>query len=240
MDHYLITSGGTKVPIDEVRHVGNMSSGKFGAEIAQEALRDGHRVTFLCAKGSVRPDRVTLNIGDPDMPRDIGKVLWDTSYIAACRDRLAVVEYHDFADYAEKLQHILRQTKPAVTVLTAAVSDYGMPPTGGKISSDKDEITFTMTRLPKLISQIKIWCPSTYLVGFKLLVDATPEKMADAAAKQIATARSDLVVANDLREIKQGKHVLYLFRPNGKNVDVRVNLARNLIRILDDRDGDNQ
>ena len=34
----LITSGGTKVPIDTVRHIGNMSSGTFGAKIAFQLL----------------------------------------------------------------------------------------------------------------------------------------------------------------------------------------------------------
>jgi phosphopantothenoylcysteine synthetase/decarboxylase len=30
----LITSGGTKVPIDSVRHIGNFSTGRYGSEIA--------------------------------------------------------------------------------------------------------------------------------------------------------------------------------------------------------------
>ena len=38
----LITSGGTKVPIDTVRHIGNMSSGTFGAKIAFQLLELGH------------------------------------------------------------------------------------------------------------------------------------------------------------------------------------------------------
>jgi phosphopantothenoylcysteine synthetase/decarboxylase len=34
----LITSGGTKVPIDGVRDITNMSHGNFGAKIAREFL----------------------------------------------------------------------------------------------------------------------------------------------------------------------------------------------------------
>jgi len=48
----LITSGGTKVKIDDVRHIGNMSTGKFGTEIARECLLAGHDVTLLRAKNS--------------------------------------------------------------------------------------------------------------------------------------------------------------------------------------------
>ena len=52
----LITSGGTKVYIDEVRHVGNMSSGRFGADLAREALRLGHTVIFLYATVAAEKD----------------------------------------------------------------------------------------------------------------------------------------------------------------------------------------
>ncbi len=38
----LITSGGTKIKTDSVRHIGNMSSGAFGAKIALEALKANH------------------------------------------------------------------------------------------------------------------------------------------------------------------------------------------------------
>jgi phosphopantothenoylcysteine synthetase/decarboxylase len=40
----LITSGGTKIPIDTVRDITNMSTGTFGTKIAEECLRKGHDV----------------------------------------------------------------------------------------------------------------------------------------------------------------------------------------------------
>ena len=38
----LITSGGTKVMIDGVRHISNMSKGTFGSAICKSFLEKGH------------------------------------------------------------------------------------------------------------------------------------------------------------------------------------------------------
>jgi hypothetical protein len=218
MSTILITSGGTKVHIDEVRHVGNMSSGRFGADLAREALKKGHTVIFIYAKGSVRPDQVILDLRggstdyrDRTLMSDVAKVLGDYKYLEAVQKNLFMVEYRDFDEYAAVLQKWLVKAKPDVTMLAAAVSDYGMPPVGGKISSDKDSITFTMTKLPKLITHVKEWCPTTTLVGFKLLVDTNPVLMFEAASKQIETAGCDLVAVNDLRMIKKDMHFLFLY-----------------------------
>ena len=219
MANILITSGGTKIPIDEVRHIGNMSSGRFGADLAKEALLAGHRVVFLCAKGSVRPDRIVLDIKPGFLDNGIHTLSISLPLAALIEDHLTVIEYKDFDDYLEKLESLLHPTSPNyldltfdVIMLAAAVSDYGMSPVGGKISSDQDSITFTLTKLFKAITRVRELAPTSVLVGFKLLVDASPEEMDAAVAKQIEKSGSDFVIANDLRSIKQGGHTLYLYR----------------------------
>lgn len=217
----LITSGGTKVHIDEVRHVGNMSSGRFGADLAREALQKGHTVYFLYAKGSVRPDQVTLNLRgagrDARLLQDIASAL-EPRYLQAVTDQLYMIEYSDFDEYAVLLERWVTKVQPDVTMLAAAVSDYGMPAAEGKISSDQDTLTFTMTRNPKLITRIKEWAPKTLLVGFKLLVNATWEEECAAVAKQIAAAKSDLVAVNDLIDIRHGNHTLHVHEAKTANM----------------------
>jgi phosphopantothenoylcysteine decarboxylase / phosphopantothenate---cysteine ligase len=51
----LVTAGGTREPIDAVRFVGNRSSGRMGAALADEAAARGARVTTLAANVAVRP-----------------------------------------------------------------------------------------------------------------------------------------------------------------------------------------
>ncbi len=45
----LVTAGGTREPIDEIRFVGNRSSGKMGRALAREAYRCGAEVTVVAA-----------------------------------------------------------------------------------------------------------------------------------------------------------------------------------------------
>ena len=49
----LITAGGTREPIDAVRFIGNASSGKMGAALAQAALNLGASVDVICGLGVV-------------------------------------------------------------------------------------------------------------------------------------------------------------------------------------------
>ena len=49
----LITAGGTREPLDTVRFVGNRSSGRMGAALAEEARRRGAEVILLAANLSV-------------------------------------------------------------------------------------------------------------------------------------------------------------------------------------------
>jgi len=50
----LITAGGTREPIDAVRFIGNASSGKMGAALAQAALDLGASVDVICGPGVVQ------------------------------------------------------------------------------------------------------------------------------------------------------------------------------------------
>jgi len=49
----LVTAGGTREPLDTVRYLGNRSSGRMGAAVAEEAVRRGADVTLLAANLAV-------------------------------------------------------------------------------------------------------------------------------------------------------------------------------------------
>jgi phosphopantothenoylcysteine decarboxylase / phosphopantothenate---cysteine ligase len=78
----VVTAGGTREPIDAVRFVGNRSSGRMGAAVAEEARRRGAEVTLIASYLSVDPPtgvevvqaptaadmaRETLSRGDADV-----------------------------------------------------------------------------------------------------------------------------------------------------------------------------
>ena len=57
----VVSAGGTREPLDAVRYVGNRSSGRMGAALAEEAARRGADVTLLAANLAVAaPAGVTL------------------------------------------------------------------------------------------------------------------------------------------------------------------------------------
>lgn len=218
---FLITSGGTKIPIDRVRDITNMSSGTFGAKIAWELLKLGHQVVFYKAKGSKSPMSQTIDLasdqrksGNSFAPWHIENTLKSLS--AWYKERAQYMpkynefEYSTFDQYQEGLKFILGVEKPDVTLLSAAVSDYGVENfMDGKIRSN-DMFSIQLKQLPKLIYHVKEWAPTTKLVGFKLLVESKDYELIDAAKKSIADNKCEMIVANDLSEMKNGKHRIHL------------------------------
>ncbi|HET7368712.1 MAG TPA: bifunctional phosphopantothenoylcysteine decarboxylase/phosphopantothenate--cysteine ligase CoaBC [Gaiella sp.] len=53
--HVVVTAGGTREPLDQVRFVGNRSSGRMGVALAEAARERGARVTMLAANLQVPP-----------------------------------------------------------------------------------------------------------------------------------------------------------------------------------------
>lgn len=207
----LITSGGTKVPIDDVRHIGNMSSGTFGSKIAYEALKAGHEVTFLHAKGSKTP--LGLRFSEKTPKSEILKtVLRNFKDRMQMSSRLRLEEFSTFSQYETSLYHQSSFGGHDVIVLAAAVSDYDVVnKVEGKMRS-KGDMAIELTPLPKLISKVRGWAPacSCTLVGFKLLVNSSKEELISAAQKSAGDNQCDMVVANDLRDIKANAHQLIL------------------------------
>ncbi len=208
----LVTSGGTKIPIDKVRDITNMSKGTFGSKIATELLEMGHEVMFLKSRGSKSPMSITINVREDfyDAPDDFAD--W-YNRVKGYLSHYKEMEYSTFDDYRNRLERWIKIERPDVVMLAAAVSDYGVEnPHNGKLRSN-DLLTIKLVQLPKIIHLIKTWHPTCKLVGFKLLVDSKDYQLIDAAKRSIAENGCDMIVANDLADIKDGKHKVHLVFP---------------------------
>jgi len=211
--HILITSGGTKVKIDRVRHIGNMSSGTFGAKIALECLKRGHSVLFFKAKGSKGP--LGCIIDDTDTAWDaIKKVVKTVYYKIRYGRHLAVKEYSDFDSYRNGIVTFSVHYDFDAVVLAAAVSDYGVDNyVDGKIRSSDDDMTIRLKKLPKIIADAKKMFGKAKIVGFKLLVDSIETDLIQAAIDSVDKNNCAFVVANDLRDIQNSDHQVRLVFP---------------------------
>jgi phosphopantothenoylcysteine synthetase/decarboxylase len=175
----LITSGGTKVPIDDVRHIGNFSSGRYGSEIANAFAEKGAEVLFFHEKGSTAPK-------------------------SSCN----LVSYKYYDDY-KSVVSLAKTYQPDIIISAAAVSDYTVSKTSGKISSN-GELTLTLKPEQKILPEFKKVCPNAMVFGFKLLVDPSYAVVYNAVQKVLNNG-SDYVVYNDLTELKMGISTRFAF-----------------------------
>jgi phosphopantothenoylcysteine synthetase/decarboxylase len=136
-------------------------------------------------------------------------------FLEKVKDRYLTQEYSNFNEYADTMMNYLQTHQPDIVVLAAAVSDYAPVKSKGKISSDLDKMVIELEQTPKLIRMIRTLCPETFLVGFKLLVGSTAEELEGAMRKQMEKAKTDMVVGNDLRDIRANKHSLTVLREGG-------------------------
>jgi len=202
----LLTSGGTKVPIDDVRSITNMSSGNFGAKIGREILDQRNDLVFLTHKDGKTPMKTEIGLTTGDLNAIAHKINWAKLRM----HRYQEITYNTFNDYYDQLEELIYKSKTEpidAIVLAAAVSDYVVKnPASGKVRTST-QMNIELEPTPKLISKIKNeWGYKGILVGFKLLVNTKRSELIDAARKSVVENGCDFVVANDLKDIKAGNH----------------------------------
>jgi len=205
----LITAGSTQSPIDKVRCVTNVFSGRTGAKIATSAWARGHTVTLATSNVDALPQV-------PPMPE-------------GSEQRLAVYQYTTFDDLATLLQEYIRKQVFDAIIHTAAVSDYlvagtyvpadktffngrtaewecrhGPPamrerPSTGKMKSTEPEMWVRMVRAPKLVDRFRQpWGFGGLLAKFKLEAGINDAELVDVAETSRRQSSADVMVANTL------------------------------------------
>lgn len=217
----LISSGGTKIPIDSVRDITNMSKGTFGSKIATELLKQGHEVVFFMAEGSKNPYSFNVNLLE-NFHDILVNITTRYNEVNLHKENYHEYKYKTYNQYKDGLKFALEIEQPDVVILAAAVSDYGVEnPVNGKLRSCND-YTIKLKELPKVINYVKQWSPKSKLVGFKLMVGAPGNKLIEAANKSIASNLCDMIVANDYEDIKAGSHQIDLVFPDGKVINYKT------------------
>ena len=198
----LVTAGNTLAPVDRVRGLTNIFTGRTGAAVALHAHGRGHHVALLTS----RPEAV-----------------------AAAPDGLSVHRYNTFDDLHNLMERQIRDDAPDAVIHSAAVSDYlpagvyapavgtrfspeqtvwtgtagGSPRladrAAGKVKSDEPELWLRLVRAPKLIDLIRAsWGFRGLLVKFKLEVGVADAALLEIAERSRLHSAADLMVANTL------------------------------------------
>ncbi len=211
----LVTAGNTQTPIDEVRVITNVFTGRTGSLIAGAAHDRGHSVSLLTS----HPELVAA----PSTTPDGSAAGWE------------VLPYRTFDDLQRLMQRLITNGQYDAVIHCAAVSDYqlagtftpsadsnfnpelctwetrpsgGESPTkppvlidvaAGKIKSSHRELWMRLVPTPKLIDSIRQpWGFDGVLVKFKLEVGPTDEQLIQIAEASRTHSQADLMVANTL------------------------------------------
>lgn len=194
----LITAGGTREYIDEVRVLTNISTGRTGSSIARHLHSEGHEITLIKSIGA--EEFIYARNAKLKEP----KILYFETVDGLMLAMQSEVPKHD------------------VVIHSAAVSDFGFTPTLEKLKSNDPEafiesLRKRIYRTPKILSHIKEWNPNCFLISFKFEVGKKFDDLLQIATESMENNKSDIVVANDKKEMEiHCSHVAYVIEKNGR------------------------
>ena len=234
MKKIVITAGGTSEKIDNVRKITNYSSGKTGMTIANEFLKQEDTfIYYICTKDALRPTNERVQIieieGTMELKNAVEKVL-TTESIDYFIHSMAVSDYmKDYVTTIDRIKYTITHNDD----IDEAFRNIEVIE-GNKLSSYENSLVIVLRPTPKIISLIKKYSPTTFLVGFKLLDGVSKEELIKVATKLRDKNNCDLVVANDLSSIKEGNHKAYIIdkKDNIEEANGKEDIAKKLVRRI--------
>lgn len=178
----VVTAGGTSEPLDDVRVLTNLSTGRFGIALANALAARGASVSLLLARAAAT---------------------------AAVDPRVRVVPFGSVDELSAAMDGEVA-TSPGLWFMAAAVSDYRPRRVTGKVRSDLDTLTLELTRVPKLLATLRPRLPNATIVGFKLLSRVTSDELDGVAREQLQRNGLSACVANDWSLLGGGRHPVRL------------------------------
>lgn len=238
----LVTAGNTQSPIDQVRCITNIFSGRTGARIAVHAHDRGHEVTLLTSHPEVLRDMPSAR--STVLPRE--QVATYTTYhqlAAALEDRIrnqpwdAIIHAAAVSDYEVTGSFAPAESttmdREALTWHDAQADPRFVPADAGKISSSHRELWLRLEPTVKLVDQFRTpWGFSGLLLKFKLEVGVTEEELAQRAEQARKQSHADILVANSLEGMQDWALIC---AEEGWERVTRVSLAPLLLERLEKR-----
>ena len=105
--------------------------------------------------------------------------------------------------------------------------------TSGKIASNKDTLTLTLVKTPKVIKLLRTLWPQARLVSFKLETGISKEELIEKAYASLKENNADFVVANNQDEIVGEKHRAYVINAR-KEVEAQCETKYDIaVKVMD-------
>jgi phosphopantothenoylcysteine decarboxylase / phosphopantothenate---cysteine ligase len=168
----LVTAGGTIEYIDPIRVITNLSSGKMGNLIAEEAIRLGANITLVYAHGT---------------------------YSTKSLPNLNIVRVNTSKEMYDVVMSELSSKRYDVAILSAAVADFTPERKAiKKIRTSTGKFLLPLSPTQKIINHVKHMSKQTFLVGFKAEYNVSDSNIIKGAYRKLKECKGDLIVANDV------------------------------------------
>jgi phosphopantothenoylcysteine decarboxylase/phosphopantothenate--cysteine ligase len=178
----IVTAGPTYEPLDDVRRLTNLSTGRLGTALANYLAARGHNVILL---------------------------LGEQATYAGERRAQRVESFSTTADLRAKMK-TLASKKVDVIFHAAAVSDFSFGrifapdaanklveiKSAKKITTRQGKLLVELLPTPKIIAELRGWFPQTKIVGWKFEADGRRPEAVEATRRQIVECSTDLCVVN--------------------------------------------
>jgi phosphopantothenoylcysteine decarboxylase / phosphopantothenate---cysteine ligase len=207
----LVTAGSTIEYIDPIRVMTNLSSGKMGIAIAQEAQRMGATVTLVYGHGTLNP------ASDKIVRVNTGEEMYEAVVSELSSKR------HDIA------------------VMAAAVADFApAKKSDKKIDTKLGKMELSLVATRKIIDEMKNKSKDTFLVAFKADYCVSEPVLIEKAYRKLKECDADIIVANDLgrkgSEPGSDKNEVFIVDRDKKIVHLppesKAQVARRLLELV--------
>lgn len=169
----LVTTGGTREPIDPVRYLGNRSSGKQGIEVAAEAVDRGAEVVLIAA-----------NV--------------EEALVSGLRHRVRIVGVGSAAQLEEAVR--AEVSRADVVVMAAAVADYRVaevaPGKMRKEDRDEDPVLRLVQNPDILRGLVEDRRDGQLIVGFAAETVESEGELLERGRRKLARKGCDLLAVN--------------------------------------------
>jgi len=232
MKKILITAGPTNEYIDEVMKITNMSTGRLGIELTKNFLFNGDEVTLIATRSVFKSglfERYNLkeNTNLKSIPIETTEDMYNALHQESNNQYDLIIHSSAVGDYKPEFTFRLEDLadelafaiKTGITskeeILNILTNPNCKVNDDTKISSYEPNLTVKLTLTTKLISKLREWYPKATLIGFKLLENVTKEYLIEIAKKLCIKNDMDYIIANDLHDLREGKHISYLVNKDG-------------------------
>ena len=233
----LITAGGTLEKIDQVRSITNNSTGEMGLKICNELSKiDDVEIYYLNTKTSMKPKNgfsynvFPIEVNDTQSVHDKMKEIIQTNKIDYVIHAMAISDYKvEKVFTCENIDNALN--KSVITNSEDLLNHLEGIDNSSKISSNLDTMFIQLTKTPKIVDLIKEWDSNIRLISFKLLTDASEERLTKISKKQKSRTKSDVVIGNTINNDGSYK-ILWVEKKKAKELKTKKEVAKRISKYI--------